>query len=135
MNTVSQSAPESWAFIQPGASLPPWPTDETVAFAWSKSFDELHRIRDLRNDWDGEGSEAPPPGLVDGAVTLAQWLESEGTPSPERILAGQNGTIYFEWHSQSGYVEIEVTSARDAEYRWVPKDTDATKVMALSRRS
>ena len=135
MSTVSQSAPGLWAFVQTGESLPLWPTDEAPAFAWSKRFDELLRLRDLKNDWDGEGSEAPHVGLVDGAMTLAQWLESEGTPSPERISASQNGTIYFEWHNDLGYVEIEVTSPRDAEYRCVPKGTDATKVMALSRRS
>lgn len=47
---------------------------ENPAQCWQCIIDELLRIRSLKDDWDGEGSEAPHPALVDGAITLAQTL-------------------------------------------------------------
>lgn len=101
---------------------------------WTAVIDELLRIRTLADDWDGEGTEAPHPSLVDGAITLAQSLEARGLPPADRVLAGVNGTVYFEWHTPLGYQEIEVTSPLDAECRWVEKGSDATTVVSLSRR-
>jgi hypothetical protein len=97
-------------------------------------IDELLRIRNLEDDWDGEGTEAPHPSLVDGAITLAQELKAAMYPPAERVIAGVNGTIYFEWHTPLGYQEIEVTSPLDAECRWVQKGSEATTVVVLSRR-
>jgi hypothetical protein len=97
-------------------------------------IDELLRLRNLEDDWDGEGTEAPHPSLVDGAITLAQNLEARGCPPAERVIASVNGTIYFEWHTPLGYQEIEVTSPLDAECRWVQEGSDVTTVVRLSRR-
>lgn len=88
---------------------------------WAEVIDELLRLRTLSDDWDGEGSPAPGPALVDGAISLARTLEAGGHPSPVRVIASVNGTVYFEWRSSQGYHEIEVTSADAAEFRWVAK--------------
>ncbi len=66
---------------------------------------------------------------------MAQYLQAKGVPPADRVIAGVNGTIYFEWHTPFGYQEIEVTSPMEAECRWVRKDSDATEVINLSRRS
>ena len=55
---------------------------------------------------------------MDGAITLAQYLAALGTPSADRVHAGVNGTVYFEWHGAEGYREIEVTQPGTAECRW-----------------
>ncbi len=47
--------------------------EETPAQIWSPLIDELLRIRTLKDDWDGEGTEAPHPALVDGAIA---WLNT-----------------------------------------------------------
>ncbi len=107
-------------------------TEDDPAQTWAPLIGELLRIRNLEDDWDGEGAEAPHPSLVDGAITLAQCLEVSGTPLADRVIASVNGTIYFEWHTPLGYQEIEVTSPLDAECRWVPKDSDVTTVVSLS---
>ena len=86
---------------------------------WVHLVDELKRIRTLKDDWDGEGTEAPPVSLVDAAITLAQKLEANGYPPADRVIASVNGTIYFEWHAPGGYQEIEVTSPVHAEFRTV----------------
>jgi hypothetical protein len=110
-------------------------TDEAPAHGWDRLIDELLRIRNLSDDWDGEGSEAPDPALVDGAITLAQTLQAGGDSPAERVLASVNGTIYFEWHTPLGYREVEVTSPLDAESRFVRTGSNEVEVVRLSRRS
>lgn len=109
--------------------------EEAGTRAWSPLMDELLRIRAFPDDWDGEGSEAPSYALVDGAITLALYLQAKGTSPADRVLAGVNGTIFFEWHLSNGYLEIEVTSPKDAESRWVRKGADTAEVLPLSRLS
>src|SRR4051794_1952575 len=77
---------------------------------WSQVIDDLLALRNLENDWDGQGAEAPNPALVDGAITLAQSLRTEGRRPADFAVAGVNGTVVFEWHDSSGYLEIEVTA-------------------------
>jgi hypothetical protein len=97
-----------------------WTGEALSINGWGPTIDELLRLRRLRDDWDGEGAEAPAPELVDSAITLAQDLQARGWLPPERVLASVNGTIYFEWHTPHGYVELEVTSPGEAECRFVP---------------
>ena len=73
---------------------------------------------------------------IDGKV--APWFIDN---TPQRfaaygwlVIAGVNGTVYFEWHTPLGYAEIEVTSPFDAEYRWVEKGSDVAKVVSISIR-
>jgi hypothetical protein len=95
---------------------------QSPVHAWNVLIDELLRIRNLDHDWDGEGTEAPDPMLVDGAITLAHRLKLQGYPPADRVHASVNGTVYFEWHTLPfGYQEIEVTSPVDTEVRCVPR--------------
>jgi hypothetical protein len=115
------------------------PNEKAQTQTWYVLIDELLRIRNLQDDWDGEGTEAPPPALVDGAIILAQCLQAKGYPPADRILAGVNGTIYFEWYTpleyqEIEYQEIEVLSPMDAECRQVRRDSNVTEVIHLSRR-
>lgn len=128
-------ANDSFARSESLATSDFWERNAASEPSWQSAIDELLRIRNLNDDWDGEGTEAPPPALVDGAITLAQHLQAEGVPAAERVLAGVNGTIYFEWHTLLGYQEIEVTSPRDAELRWVGNNAEITEFFQLSRRS
>ena len=89
---------------------------------WNELITELFRIRNLQDDWDGEGTEAPDPMVVDGAITLAHRLKALEYQPADRVLASVNSTIYFEWHTLPfGYQEIEVKSPVDIEVRWVQK--------------
>ncbi len=108
---------------------------EATANTWPQLIDEMLRILTLKDDWDGEGTEAPCRALVGGAITLAQSLQEDGFPPADRVIAGANGTIYFEWHTPLGYQEIEVTSPVDAECRWVRKGAEMTEVFSLNIRS
>jgi hypothetical protein len=90
--------------------------------AWNELIDELFRIRNLQDDWDGEGTEAPDPMVVDWAISLAHRLKALEYQPADRVLASVNGTIYFEWHTLPyEYQEIEVTSPVDIEVRRVQR--------------
>jgi hypothetical protein len=141
MTSVMQSARGASAFTQPDRSFfsraaegcPVYSrAEDDLGHAWTQLIDELLRIRNLEDDWDGEGTEAPHPNLVDAAILLAQGLAASGLPPAERVIASVNGTIYFEWHTPFGYEEIEVLSPLDAEYRRVPKGSDETTVVGLA---
>lgn len=107
---------------------------ESPVRGWSPVIDELLRIRNLEDDWDGDGTEAPHPALVDGAITLTQYLQVKGIMPPDRVHASVNATVYFEWHTPLGYTEIEVASPVEAECRSVRKGSETTNVVYLSRQ-
>jgi sulfur carrier protein ThiS len=125
LSSRSRNAAQTSAFTWPD------PDEQARAETWHSLIDQLLRIRNLQDDWDGEGTEAPHPALVDRAITLAQYLQANGFPPAERVIAGVNGTIYFEWHTPLGYQEIEVLSPMDAECRWVRKGSNVTEVNRL----
>lgn len=95
--------------------------------------DELLRLRRLESDWDGQGAEAPTPEAVDTALTIAGELRSAGMPPADRALAGVNGTVFFEWHDPTQYLEIEVFARDRAEGRRVHPDTNAVEEFTLTR--
>ena len=141
MSAVLESARGASAFTHADRSLlhaagePPFlfaETSDSPAHAWGSLIDELFRLRKLEDDWDGQGSPAPHPALVDWAVTLAHSLEAGGYPPADRVLASVNGTVYFEWHGPLGYEEIEVMAPNDAEYRRVPKGSDVATIAHLT---
>lgn len=105
-----------------------------AASLWTQLIDELLCIRQLEDDWDGEGTKAPPPSLVDGAILLAQDLEAQGHPPADRVIATVNGTVSFEWLTPLGYCDIEVISPNEAEYSWVPKGSRVAQILRLTRR-
>ena len=108
--------------------------EEATATSWDELIDEIITIWFLPDDWDGEGSVAPDPGLVAGASKLALALKANKTPPADRVLASVNGTVYFEWHTPLGYQEIEVTSPVDAESRWVPQGSEAAEIVGIAIR-
>lgn len=105
--------------------------ERTTDNQWISVIDELLRLRHLEDDWDGAGTPAPHPSLVDYAISLALRLRDCDCPAPDRVIASVNATIYFEWHSAPGYVEIEVTSPRDAELRSLTPDSDGATAFSI----
>jgi hypothetical protein len=100
---------------------------------WGRVLEELKSFRTLEDDWDGNGAVAPPPSLVDGAITLALSLRADLYVPPDRVVAGVNGSVFFEWHSQASYQEVEVTSPIMAEWRKVHRSSQFTEVRKLVR--
>jgi hypothetical protein len=112
------------ALDQTGLLLPGEPTPPR---AWADVIDELLRIRKLEDDWDGQGSEAPPRPLVDTAIKLAQSFQASGLRPADFAVAGVNGTVLFEWHDPADYLEIEVTAPDIAEGRLTQRPSRRTE--------
>lgn len=88
---------------------------------WAEARNELRKMRDLKDDWDGEGTAAPGALLIDRAFIVANCLDSNGYPPPNRVHVTVNATICFEWFHDSVYQEAEVVSDWKVEWRWCPR--------------
>ncbi len=83
---------------------------------WSQQIDKLLAIRQLEDDWDGQGSPAPTVEVVDSALVLAILLRQDGVIPPTGIVQGVVGEVLFDWQSADGkYVEVEVTGPYEAD--------------------
>ena len=99
---------------------------------WGGIVDELLRIRTLTDDWDGEGSVAPDAVLVDCALKIATGFKQAHLRSADRVHAGVNGTVFFEWHLADGYQEVEVFDGCRAELRWLANGANESEIFELS---
>jgi hypothetical protein len=132
MNTMVQPARGAAAFIPEDRSLTlsavgdasVWSHTAEETNLWNRWIDELLRLRQLQDDWDGEGALAPPPAVVDRAILIVQILRALDAPPPDRIFPSTNGTIYFEWFTPLGYWEIEVISPHDVQGRKILAGTN-----------
>jgi len=86
---------------------------------WDTIIDELLRMRELQDDWDGEGSIAPQKALVDDVTSFAYWRKQENELPPDRIVATVNGTICFEWYVDGFFREFEFVAPDVLEIRVV----------------
>jgi hypothetical protein len=102
------------------------------ARTWSDVIDELLAIRKLEDDWDGQGAEAPNPAVVHTALNVALGLRATDMPPAARVIAGVNGTVFFEWFHPTTYLEIEVTAPGQAEGRWVHRESNTTEEFTLA---
>ncbi len=84
---------------------------------WDTIIDELLRMRELQDDWDGEGSVAPQKALVDDVTSFAYWRKQENELAPDRIVATVNGTICFEWYADGSFKEYEFVAPDVVEIR------------------
>lgn len=92
---------------------------------WADARNELRKMRDLKDDWDGEGTAAPDLEIVIRAVRVAEYLDNSDYPPPDRVHVTVNATICFEWHREGVYQEAEVVSDWKVEWRWCPRETPA----------
>jgi len=83
---------------------------ETIDPTWAVRIDELLAVRQLEDDWDGQGTPAPATGVVDSALILALLLRREGVAAPTLVTQGLSGGVHFDWLPGDGrYVELQVT--------------------------
>ena len=140
MNTLTRAASGASAFTRAEHSSPRSPVEQSLAEradgparTWSDVIDELLALRGLKDDWDGQGAEAPDPALVDTALAVALDLRSATMAPADRAIAGVNGTVFFEWFSPTTYLEIEVTAPGRAEGRCIDRESDTVEEFSLSR--
>ena len=90
---------------------------EVVRSAWQTVIDELREFRSLTDDWDGDGAIAPGVAVVDTALSKAIRLRHDYHSPPDRVIAGVNGTVIFEWFLINRLEQIEVFAPDEVEVR------------------
>lgn len=89
--------------------------ESTDRVIWSERIDQLLAIRQLEDDWDGQGTPAPATDVVDSALILALLLRHEGIAAPNLVTQGLSGEVHFDWLPGEGkYVELQVIAPRQA---------------------
>jgi hypothetical protein len=101
---------------------------------WSYVFDRLNVYRGYQDDWDGEGSPAPGPEIVDAAIAYARSLRDKGEQAPDMVVPGVNGTIALEWHTPKIYREIEFERADAATICVINRETSQIESTTISLR-
>ena len=88
-----------------------------VARAWDQVLQNLRMLRELEDDWDGLGAEAPPPELVDKAeVFLEVFRRRYPALVPNRVLATPNASVQFEWQAGRLVMEAVIDGSGVAEF-------------------
>ncbi len=76
-------------------------SDQTLALY--DSIETLESYRELRAGWNGKGSTSFDGELIDSAIDFVKQLDYQ----PEIFPTGRD-TIQFEYHTDRGYLEVEV---------------------------
>lgn len=101
--------------------------------AWSARIDQLLRLRNLPDDWDGLGAETPRGELVDAAIKyLCDQRRWEQATPPDHVIATTSRTVVLEWHVPGGYLELEFVSPTCAEATSLPPGATKADVYAVS---
>lgn len=95
--------------------------DGEPAMCWSEGIDGLLEMLNWEDDWDGFGAAKPIPSAVRQGLHFAQALRQRGIRPPDRVLAGVNGTVVFEWYVARGYYSWEWMDGVEAHPQFLPR--------------
>ncbi len=88
--------------------------------AWKQIIDQLLCIRQLEEDWDGQGAAAPAAAVVDRALEwVGQMRRHPRAIPPSQAVAGVQGEVYLEWQSGAFYLVAEIPSPTRVEWMLV----------------
>lgn len=137
VDTIARSAGGASAYtcavVPPSDGVADVDQSAESACSWDRVIDDLLSLRQLQDDWDGQGAEAPDPAVVDSALKLALNFRASAMHPADRVVAGVNGTVFFEWFAPTQYLEIEVLAPGAAEGRWVYRETNRVEEFTLAR--
>lgn len=93
---------------------------------WDSFIQSIDKMRWLRPNWDGPGTEGPTHTLVDSAIVLAKRLRDKHSPPPSRVAPGADGTVAMEWQTGGTYQQLEVSRPFVAELYIAPPGAPST---------
>jgi len=83
---------------------------------WTNSvIDAIQSMRDLPENWDGEGADPQDVSTLEGAIRLLRFVaESDPTlPRPE-VVPARDGGVQIYWRNGDKYFEVVVFSKSSA---------------------
>ena len=104
------------------------PSCRSSADGWKRCIDSLLAVRELKDDWDGQSTPAPPPDVVDSATVLAVLLRQHGVRPPTVTVQGVAGDVAFEWQwADQTSLTLEVAEPALASLTRVTREGVVTK--------
>jgi hypothetical protein len=83
---------------------------------WEPAVQKMVALKNLGDDWDGQGARTPTEEILASAIGLAYTLRAQGVDPPSRVVPGPEGSVIFEWQSADGsYTEVEIVGWLAAE--------------------
>lgn len=88
---------------------------------WSQVIDDLLRLRQLGEDWDGQGASALDAVNVDSAIAWAQHMRryAQAVP-PTQVVPGVTGEVSLVWQGlwqgKPFFLEAEISTPRQVEW-------------------
>lgn len=111
------------------------PSEDVYALKWDEVINNLLSARNLEEDWDGQGAEAPTKGTVDTALQRALFMKQLGNPPPDEFGANVDGTITLGWHQVDRTIVIEIVSPTQEEaYTWTDGNQTAEQFLLAPTR-
>lgn len=83
---------------------------------WAAIIRSAAALRDLGDDWDGQGAEAARPGSVASAIRFLSALSRTTFPPPARVMLSPLGTVLVEYQSPGMRFAAEFGDAGEAEW-------------------
>lgn len=103
------------------------PSCATLNEGWKKSIHALLKIRDMGDDWDGQGTPVPPTDVVDSATILAVMLRQHGVRPPTITVQGMSGDVGFDWQwPDRSTLVLDVTQPYEADVTWYSANGEVT---------
>lgn len=92
-------------------------TDIRAIQAWRDRDFELASIRELGQNWDGYGADAPSVALMDAAALfLAVCKDINYTNPPVRIALSASGFLSVDWLYGNTLVRAEIQNSNEIEW-------------------
>ncbi len=84
---------------------------------WNHIAEELAGIRELKEDWDGQGASAPAAENVEAAMKWVREIRSypQAIP-PSQVVPGVTGEVLFIWQKEAFFLEAEVSKRDQIEW-------------------
>jgi hypothetical protein len=81
--------------------------------SWDEAFEKADALRELGEDWDGQGASAPCSRHIDGCrILLSSIQEGDLLPPPTFVAAAPDGAVCVEWQWKGIRLEAEVADER-----------------------
>ena len=123
---INETALNHFPLVQRGNGGP-IPSRAALAEGWKTCIFSLLDIRELEDDWDGQGTPAPSTDLVDSATILAILLRRRDVLPPKFAYQTLSGGVLLDWPlPDKAMITVEVTRPYEAEVIWYSGEGETT---------
>jgi hypothetical protein len=84
---------------------------------WDQALNSVAKLRDLADDWDGQGARAPEVANLDQtAAWITEMRRWRHALPPNRVSPGTLGEVILEWRAESFHLVAEISNPTDVDW-------------------